>query len=225
MKTQLLLTILCYIGLLTRTGVAAPNSAIDALAGSACPPTDFVQQATSKRGRVLSLANLCGHLVTLSYSVKNGRITMRSGSERRTVRRIGRRFDPHFVGADGLISFLPIGLQPYRERNIFLYTTAMRTSGGDGSVQCGSGVELFLGAVEIGSNKLKVLSDILIESCAESIYLTDDGGGRGKLPALSVADGRLGISFLGYGSHGELQATLSSDARRLELPAPANSEP
>ena len=86
-------------------------------------------------------------------------------------------------------------------------------------------MELFLGAIEIGGNKLKILSDTLIESCAESIYLTDDGGGRSKMAALSAVVGRLAISFLGYGGHGELQAKLSSDARRLELPALAQSKP
>jgi hypothetical protein len=132
------------------------------------------------------------------------------------LRRIPQGFDPSLVGSDSLIGFLSDSLQPYKSRNLLLYVSAIRTNGGGGGGQCGSGSEIYLNVLDTSRDVPRIRSSILIGSCDESIQLLDQNIGRGTLGEVAVVENRLSLHFLNYKNlDGYAVGTVAPDFKGL----------
>jgi len=163
-------------------------------------------------------SQLChrGHLYSIVY--KGNSVTLHSGKRGMRLHKIPKGYEPEKIGAEGLIAFLPVEKQPYKDRDILLYTTAIRTKGGGGGGQCGSGAEIYLHALNLGKKTPHVLSRTLIGSCAQSIELDEHDVGAKKFGALTVKDGRLCLKFLNYKAmEGSPTAFLAHDFQGLDF--------
>jgi hypothetical protein len=122
------------------------------------------------------------------------------------------------AGPDAFIGFLPEDLQIYKKDNLLLYISAMRTKGGDGSGQCGSGSEIFFNFLKIGGIVPKIASQILIGSCEESIELADQNMSAGILGDISVVKNSIALHFMNYRNlDGSPTERVSSDFKRLSF--------
>jgi hypothetical protein len=166
------------------------------------------QQQTSKisyKGKVYCLAT------------KEGKIRLVVGGRSRTLDQIPKKLAPSLVGAGALSAFLPLSLQPYADRGIFLYTSARRSSAGNGAGQCGAGIEVYLHVVDLANNA-RSLGKSLITSCLEAIELVDQDLSKNYLGAISIQSGSLNLHFLTYGNlQGSPMARLSGDFRSLQF--------
>ena len=154
----------------------------------------------------------------LSISYENNKVMLKSDGADMILHKVSSGFEPSKVGAEQLNSFLPLELQAYKVRNILLYTTAIRSTGGNGSGQCGAGAEIRLHALDIGQSPPKVVSGVLIGSCLESIELADQDMNTLHLGALLVDGGRLRLKFLNYKTaDGTPAAVLSKDLKHLQF--------
>jgi hypothetical protein len=154
----------------------------------------------------------------LQYDRKAQKIVLWSEKKRTVLHRIPGGYDPTLVGADEIIGFLPEALQPYVKENILLYISSIRTTNGDGGGQCGSGSEIYLNFLDVGSRSPKLRSSILIASCENTIELQDQNIPRGKFGEITVRDKKLVLHFLNYKNlEGYPTATVSSDFKRLEF--------
>lgn len=161
-------------------------------------------------------SQLChrGHVYSIVYMANS--VTLHSGKRGTRLHKIPKGYEPEKIGAEGLIAFLPVEKQPYKDRDILLYTTAIRTKGGGGGGQCGSGAEIYLHALNLGKRPPHLLSSTLIGSCSQSIKLDEHDAGAKKFAALTVQDGRLGLKFLYYKSmEGSPTAFLAPDFKTL----------
>nr|WP_314543663.1 hypothetical protein [uncultured Massilia sp.] len=135
---------------------------------------------------------------------------------RTVLEKIPKRFDPELVGADEVIGLLPFSLQPYRNKSILVYISAIRISGGDGRGQCGAGLEIYMNFIDVSKAKPKQISRILIGSCNESIELEEINLSDKNLGEISVVNGKLSLRFLLYKeAEGKLVGVPSADYRRL----------
>ncbi len=169
-------------------------------------------------------ASLClpGKRLTLDYQEKARTVSITVDGRSRRIERIDKNYGPELIGMEKHIRFLPLELQPYLSRNVVLFNTVIRSSGGEGMGQCGSGAEEYLNAVSIGDAKIKVLGKIHVGSCYESIYPDNENGKETDFFAYSVQDGRLAVRFLSYPEVKDSPTgILSKDSRRLEFPQSA----
>lgn len=82
-------------------------------------------------------------LLKLTYERASGRIVLQAPTARKTVlETIPHAYDPARVGAEDLIRWLPMELQPYLAHGKLLYFSARRSSPGDGHGYCGAGAEI-----------------------------------------------------------------------------------
>lgn len=155
----------------------------------------------------------------LAYKKHGHTITIRSSTGEKILHRIDNGYEPERVGAEREIAFLPASVQPYGARNILLYTSAQRSTGGDGRGQCGSGVERFLHALDVSTKAPRLLSSVLIASCSKDIYLYESESDEGNF---WIIDGQLRIKFLNYPGQDASPATglLSKDFKSLRFTAP-----
>jgi hypothetical protein len=155
----------------------------------------------------------------LAYKKHGHTISIRSSTGEKILHRIDNGYEPELVGADREIAFLPASLQPYGARQILLYTSAQRSTGGDGRGQCGSGVERFLHALDVSTKTPRLLSSVLIASCSKDIYLYES---ESDADNFSIVDGQLRIKFLTYPGLDASPATgeLSNDFKSLLFTAP-----
>lgn len=197
--------------LLSMPGLAAADAAgLHACAGQASRPAQG--SGHDQPGQ------LChrGHVYSIVYKANS--VTLHSGKRRTRLHKIPKGFEPEKIGAEGLIAFLPVEKQPYKNRDILLYTTAIRTNGGGGGGQCGSGAEIYLHVLNVRKKTPHVLSSTLIGSCSQSIELDEHDAGAKKFGALTVKDGRLGLKFLNYKSlEGSPTAFLAPDFKGLDF--------
>lgn len=176
-----------------------------------CPPG-----ANSQRPEI----SLClpGKTLTLDYQAKARTISIKINGQSRTVERIDRNFGPELIGMEKYIRFLPLELQPYLSRNVVLFNSVVRSSGGEGMGQCGSGAEVFVNALSISGAKVKVLGKVQVESCARSIFPAATEGEETDFSAYSVQDGGLAVKFGNYPEiEGSPTGLLSKDFRQFEF--------
>lgn len=165
-------------------------------------------------------ASLClpGKTLTLDYREKARTVSIAIGGRSHRIERIDKNYGPELIGMEKHIRFLPLDLQPYLSRNVVLFNTVVRSSGGEGMGQCGSGAEEYLNAASIDGAKVKVLGKVHVGSCYESIYPDNEDGNETDFSAYSVHDGRLAIKFLNYPEmKNSPTGILSKDFRRLEF--------
>lgn len=129
---------------------------------------------------------------------------------------IPEEYDPSVVDADSDFILLPFNLQPYATNGKLLYISARRSTAGDGSGQCGAGVEKFLNVIDIATTP-SIISKTLISSCLESIELVDSDRAEPSLTAFSVQNKKIHISFLFYKEPESKSAVLSDDFTKLNI--------
>jgi len=164
--------------------------------------------------------SLClpGKTLTLDYQAEARRLIIDINGHPHTVERIDRNFGPELIGMEKYIRFLPLELQPYLSRNVVLFNSVVRSSGGEGMGQCGSGAEVFVNALSISEAKVRVLGKVQVESCSRSIFPAAMEGEEADFSAYSVQDGRLAIKFGNYPEiEGSPTALLSRDYRQFEF--------
>lgn len=163
-------------------------------------------------------ACLEGKVYRIYYRQKTTSIVVAEGKRNVILQRMPKGFDPALVGADVFIGFLPDRLQAYKKMGILTYVSSIRSNGGGGGGQCGSGAEIFLNFLNVRSPVPKIASSILIGSCEESIELMDQDISDGKLGTLAVIDSKLSLQFMHYrGIGGYPTATVSTDLKRLDF--------
>jgi hypothetical protein len=159
-----------------------------------------------------------GEKYSVKFEPRSRKTVLSRGPQKITLESVKSNFDPFLVGAERVIGLLPEALQVYRGANILVYVSAVRTSGGNGSGQCGSGSEVFLKFLDIGTARPKIKASLLVASCERSIELDDQDLPNGILGAVSTVGDRLSIRFLSYGSvEGSPVALVSRDFQQLEF--------
>lgn len=165
-----------------------------------------------------STACIGGTKYTLQLDEKHGRIViMTNNGSPKTLHRFNRGLRPSLVGANGATAFLPIHLQPYIKRGILLYTSAIRSTSGDGGGQCGSGVEQHLHTLDIRQKHVRSVAHFLIVSCNEGIEM-DNYDSNSGLGGIEITNNRLQINFLFYrGKSRYPKALVSDDLSKLDF--------
>jgi hypothetical protein len=157
-----------------------------------------------------------GRVYRIKYEQRKTRIVLSFDNKQTVLRRIPQGFDPSLVGSDSLIGFLSDSLQPYKSRNLLLYVSAIRTNGGGGGGQCGSGSEIYLNVLDTSRTVPRTKSSILIGSCDESIGLLDQNIGDGQLGEVSVVENKLSLHFMYYRNlEGYPVGTVAPDFKSL----------
>ena len=150
----------------------------------------------------------------------SGKISISSLGHMWILEKIPKRFDPELVGTDTLIGFLPPQLQIYEKRNTILYISSIRTSGGNGGGQCGSGSEIFLNVLDLSRTRPRMIARHLIESCEKSMSIrnSSQSGKSQSLGDIATSNGKLVIT---YGFHRDYEvapiAALSEDFKQLQF--------
>ncbi len=189
-----------------------------AFSAQAAELKDFGCTPDAKPQRPGASLRLPGKTLTLDYQEKARSVSIAVGGRSQRIERIDKNYGPELIGMEKHIRFLPLELQPYLSRNVVLFNTVVRSSGGEGMGQCGSGAEEYLNAASIDGVKIKVLGKVHVGSCYESIYPDNEDGKETDFSAYSVQDGRLAIKFLNYPEmKNSPTGMLSKDFRRLEF--------
>jgi hypothetical protein len=167
-------------------------------------------------GQVVSVAIFYGNMYRIEYDRKSSNITLTSKNNKTALQHVPKERDPSMVGAEDLIGFLNDSFQIYKERNILIYTSAMRTNSGGVNGQCGTGAEIYLNFLELKSNKPRIISRILIGSCSESIIMTSESSSEAALGDIFIKDKNLVLHFLNYKKlDGSPFGTISPDFKGL----------
>lgn len=157
-----------------------------------------------------------GHAYLVRYEPRTGDTVLLRGRDKMVLESASTDADPVLVGADTVIGLLPEPLQVYRDKDVLVYVSAIRTMGGGG--QCGSGSEIFLKFLDVAAAKPAVKSSVLVGSCEKAIELDDQNLSQGVLGAVAAAGERLSLRFLYHGRReGNLTALVSKDLRALEF--------
>ncbi|XYJ11492.1 hypothetical protein ACSUZJ_05760 [Telluria sp. B2] len=159
-----------------------------------------------------------GRVYRIRYVERRTRIELDVKGKKTILHQIPKRFDPSLVGAEGFIGFLPEELQPYKGSGNLLYVSSIRTSGGNGGGQCGSGAEIFLNVLNVNAKIPRTQASVLIGSCEKSIELLDQDMSNDVLGAVAVGEGHLVLQFMSYEERsGYPIATLSNDLKNLRF--------
>lgn len=164
-------------------------------------------------------ASLClpGKVLQIGYLPKARTVSISINGRTQAVERIDMNYGPELIGMEKYIRFLPLPLQPYLSRDVVLFNSVVRSSGGDGMGQCGSGGEVFVNALSISGAKVKVLGKVQVESCSRSI-VPDRSGNETAFSPYLVLDGRLAVRFSNYPEiEGSPTGILSRDFRQFEF--------
>jgi hypothetical protein len=165
---------------------------------------------------------LDGKIHEVYYNRKAERIEVKSVDGKISFR-VPSAYDPTLVGSDNLIGFLPDKLQIYKKNKVLVYISSIRSSGGAGTGQCGSGSEIYLHFLDISQKAPKLKTSILIGSCRESIELEDQDVSKGKVGDITVVDNNLTLHFLNYKDiDGEPVAVVSHDYKLQFRGTPEN---
>jgi hypothetical protein len=172
--------------------------------------------ASPQLPRECNTALSADHLSPIACEQRKTRIVLSFDNKQTVLRRIPQGFDPSLVGSDSLIGFLSDSLQPYKSRNLLLYVSAIRTNGGGGGGQCGSGSEIYLNVLDTSRTVPRTKSRILIGSCDESIGLVGQNIGDGQLGEVSVVENKLSLHFMYYRNlEGYPVGTVAPDFKSL----------
>lgn len=152
-----------------------------------------------------------GRPYRIAYNRRASRVEITSVG-RKMVSAVPAAYDPALVGSDTLIGFLPEKLQVFKKNKVLLYVSSIRSSGGNGMGQCGSGSEIYLNFLDISTQVPGLKSTILIGSCKESIELEDQDVSKGEVGDITVVDNNLTLHFLNYKEiGGEPEAVVTPD--------------
>ncbi|MCC4607783.1 hypothetical protein LL967_07855 [Xanthomonas campestris pv. zinniae] len=156
-------------------------------------------------------------LLKLTYERASGRVMLQAPNIRKTVlETIPNAYDPARVGADDLIRWLPMKLQPYLAHGKLLYLSARRSSPGDGHGYCGAGAEITMTVVNLRPVP-EIKGRILVSSCLDNVELA--AGSSSDLGSYMVKDGKLTIAFSAYPGRGEVVAQINDDLTGLDFQA------
>ena len=203
-------------------GVALVMSALSspAPAAAGCPlPTEKRYLDASVKPVVKPTASICvgGGAYSIVHHAAGRKTSLKWRAGSTVLHRIPRGFEPSLVGADKSIGFLPDHLQPHKDQKIVFYVSAIRSTGGNGSGQCGAGAEIFLHVLDLAPAKPKPLASHLIGSCS-GIEIDESDAYAGELGDMSLVDGKLAMDFISYpGQATAAMATLSADFQKLEF--------
>lgn len=186
-------------------------SAVTVAAAASQDGRECVTAPQNENGVVQKILCVDGRVFESYYSAKAARIEVKSTSGK-IFFRIPSGYEPTLVGSDSLIGFLPDKLQVYKKNNVLAFVSTIRTNGGDGMGQCGSGSEIYLNFLDVSRKVPKLSARILIGSCKESIELGDQDVSRGKIGDINVVDNKLTLHFLNYREiDGEPEAVVTPD--------------
>ena len=188
----------------------------------AANPNDFgcSDAEAAQSTRSVPATNLClsGEKLTLEYQRKGRKVTLHVQGHPIVIEQFDKGYGPELIDMQGYVRFLPLAIQPYLANKIVLFNSVVRSTGGNGSGQCGSGYELFLNALKLSQSKPRVVGKVKIGSCTESIFPEGIDEGPADYSAYSVRDGKLIIKFFNYKSmDGSPTAALSKDFKQLEF--------
>lgn len=172
----------------------------------ACDPDEDLTAPKVQANREQQTSRICvqdahGHTqpVTLRFDMKRTALSVITRGKSTLLERHPANFSPTLVGAEGDNRFLPLNLQPYRSEGVWLYLSAMRTSGGDGGGMCGAGEEVFLNVLSVRGPAPHRFARHLIASCEQGIAVRTDKS-LVAFDAFSVDEqGRLSIRFMAHG--------------------------
>jgi len=97
-----------------------------------------------------------------------------SGNISHIIAKLEKNANPELVGAEGDIGFLLKSLIHINGRTYVAVSYSKRSTHGDGSGQCGAGVERYFVSLELEKNTLTQRNKFLIESCKEGIVLAEE---------------------------------------------------
>ena len=210
-KSGILPLTLLVILLIAPSARAAPKDC-GSVAADVIQPTD--------QSLLKPIQNACLHGDRYKLEYRRRKIALSSLAHTWILEKIPKDYDPALVGADEMIGFLPPSFQIYAARNILLYISSIRSSGGNGGGQCGSGSEIFLNVLDLSRTRPRVIARHLIESCKKSMSIrkTSEDGTSKSLGDIATRSGKVVIT---YGFHGDYEddpiATLSDDFKRLKF--------
>ncbi|MEA9578716.1 hypothetical protein VC218_07240 [Xanthomonas nasturtii] len=154
-------------------------------------------------------------LLKLTYERASGRIVVQAPTARKNVlETIPHPYDPARVGAENLIRWLPMKLQPYLAHGKLLYFSARRSSPGDGHGYCGAGAEISVTVVNLRPVP-KVEGHVPVSSCLDNIELAASSGS--DLSPYTVRNGKLTIAFSAYPGRGHVVAQINDDLTGLDF--------
>jgi hypothetical protein len=183
-----------------------------------CKPIEGETEIVVENNLASSSLCVADHLYTLTFNLTTNKLQISTPKGRFLLSKIPKNYSPTLVGAEDKIRILPRELQPYLSQNILLFTSALRTRGNDGAGQCGAGEEVFLNTLNISKKNPKIISKLLISSCAKSIDLAgSDELNASFISAFSVINNRLEINFINYSTKENLTALISSNYKELEF--------
>lgn len=156
--------------------------------------------------------------VRLTFDLKLAHLFLEVKGKKRLLEATGRERNPALVGASRHIRFLPNRLQTYRSQGYVLFVSSRRSVSGDGSGQCGSGVEDYLNVLDFNAEPARVRAKFLIGSCIDDVELVDASNFE-DFRSFWVEEGMLGMEFLSYDGRCEdrLAAVLEGDFRKLRF--------
>jgi hypothetical protein len=170
---------------------------------------------------VSSIYTRSAQVYTLRFSIKENSLRIEGPHQTAWVEKLQPNASPLIVGADQYLRLLPLELQPYLAQNKLLYMSSERSRVGDGRGYCGGGLEVFLASVDIGAQRIRPHSRVLVTSCLESIAMGGLDDFAGKLNALTVVNGRLQINFaVSKDQPDNANAFLATDLKSLEFTKP-----
>lgn len=188
-----LITTICTLYFLTLVSAGAASNARDT------SMSDSVETVEAGGG-YKSIAHVRGVRFVIIYDKRKEIVTAETAGKRVILHRIPHELNPELVDSARLIKFLPLHLQPYRNRDYLLYTVAVRSSKGNGKGYCGSGIELNLHILNIRGLRKRSESAGVIGSCLLGIELSGTHG-LAEWEGLSVVNGRLQLNFISYENH------------------------
>lgn len=148
--------------------------------------------------RIVSTLSVRGKIYRMFYERNSAQVILEVARHKVILQRVPKGYNPALVGAEGLIGFLPGSIQPYIQRNILVSVSAVRSSGGGGGGQCGAGAEVYLNFIDISERVPKLKSKVLVDSCKESIELSDKEVASRVLGAISVVQDNIYLHFMNY---------------------------
>lgn len=174
------------------------------------------EKKTVVSGRVVPVVCIADRIYRINYDQSSRKILLERGGVKTVLQRIPAGHDPSLVGTDVFIGFLADALQVYKEDNVLMYISTMRTNGGGGAGQCGAGSEIYLNFLDVKSAVPKERSRILIGSCAESIELEDQDISSRVLGNITSINKSISFRFLNYKNFdGSPSATVAPDFSQL----------
>jgi hypothetical protein len=131
---------------------------------------------SNKTGTVDSIYDKENKILDLKYIPNKNTIFIDSPKKNifYELAKIEKNANPELVGAEGDIKFLSNSLIHVEGRNFVAVSYSERSMRGEGTGQCGAGVERYFVSLELVKFSLIQRNKFLIESCRDGIVLVDE---------------------------------------------------